>query len=113
MLGLFSPYTRVLPTPNTPRHTPVPVQRFDLAAIEHKQLTKAITNMDKRTRAGIDLSLSFRERTIFLSFYVLSLPTYHHSVLLPSPLLLKCYCSMIRRMLCPRPWIQSNPNTSP
>ena len=37
---------------------------------------------DSCVKAGSHLGLSFRERTLFLSFYVLSLPHYHHSILL-------------------------------
>ena len=53
------------------------------------------------------LSLSFRERTIFLSFYVLSIPLYLHSTLLPTPALLLQYTRIIRKVLCPRPWVQA------
>ena len=58
-------------------------------------------------RLSTALSLSFRERTIFLSFYVLSIPLYLHSTLLPTSSLLQHYTRIIRRVLCPRPWVQA------
>ena len=53
------------------------------------------------------LGLSFRDSTIFLSFYVLSLPVYHHSTLLPSSPFYRTYFTFIRRLLAPRHWIQA------
>ena len=64
--------------------------------------------MQKRTRACSALGLSFRDRTIFLSFYVLSLPVYHHSTLLPSSPFYRTYYTLIRRLLAPRHWIQAS-----
>ena len=109
MLGLFlhSPFTHVLPSPDTPYHSPTPVHRFDRTLVEAQQIAKALGRMEKRVTMGLRLGLSFRERTIFLTFYVLSLPMYHHSVLLPSPPVLTKYYSMIRRLLTPRSWIQA------
>ena len=57
--------------------------------------------------SGVCLSRSFRERTIFLSFYVLSLPVYHQSTLLPSSQYFRHHYQLIRRLLCPHPWIQA------
>ena len=109
MLGLFlhSPFTHVLPSPDTPYHSPTPVHRFDRTLVEAQQIAKALGRMEKRVTMGLRLGLSFRERTIFLTFYVLSLPMYHHSVLLPSPPVLTKYYSLIRRLLTPRSWIQA------
>ena len=55
----------------------------------------------------LSLSLSFRERTIFLSFYVLSFPVYHQSTLLPSSQYYRHYYQLIRWLICPRLWIQA------
>lgn len=55
----------------------------------------------------LSLSLAFRQRAMFLSFYVLSLPVYHHSTLLPSSQYYRHYYQLIRWLLCPRPWIQA------
>ena len=109
MLGLFlhSPLTHVLPSSESHYHSSPSIHRFDTAAIEAQQTSKALARMDKRAQSGTRLALSFRERTIFLTFYVLSLPMYHHSTLLPSTSVLHKYYGMIRRMLSPRPWIQA------
>ena len=63
--------------------------------------------MLQRVRAGTNLGLSFRERTLFLSFYVLSLPHYHHSTLIPSSTYVANYYRLIRQHLCKRAWIQA------
>ena len=63
--------------------------------------------MERRIRTASPLQLSFRDRTLYLSFYVLSLPHYHHSTLLPTPPLLDRYTSLIRKFLCRRHWIQA------
>ena len=39
---------------------------------------------------------------------MLSLPQYHHSTLLPTATFLTRYTRFIRRLLCPRPWIQAD-----
>ena len=80
---------------------------FTRSTIEAAQLRKLIATMQKRTRACSALGLSFRDRTIFLSFYVLSLPVHHHSTLLPSSPFYRTYCTLIRRLLAPRQWIQA------
>ncbi len=109
MLGLFlhSPLTHVLPSPESPYHQPPQIHRFDVSSIEAQQTSKALARMAKRVQIGMRLALSFRERTIFLTFYVLSLPMYHHSILLPSTTVLAKYYGMIRSMLSPRPWLQA------
>ena len=109
MLGLFlhSPLTYVLPSFAAPYHQSPQVHHFDVAAIETQQTSNALARMTKRVQIGTRLALSFRERTIFLTFYVLSLPMYHHSILLPSTTLLTKYYGMIRSMLAPRPWLQA------
>ena len=109
MLGLFlhSPITHVLPSPDSLYHQPPQIHRFDVASIEAQQASKALARMAKRVKIGTRLALSFRERTIFLTFYVLSLPMYHHSILLPSTTVLTKYYGMIRSMLSPRPWLQA------
>ena len=109
MLGLFlhSPLTYVLPSLDAPYHQSPQVHHFDVAAIETQQTSNALARMTKRVQIGTRLALSFRERTIFLTFYVLSLPMYHHSILLPSTTLLTKYYGMIRSMLAPRPWLQA------
>ena len=103
MLGLFlhSPLTYVLPSLAAPYHQSPQVHHFDVAAIETQQTSNALARMTKRVQIGTRLALSFRERTIFLTFYVLSLPMYHHSILLPSTTLLTKYYGMIRSMLAP------------
>ena len=70
-------------------------------------MRKSISTMEHRAKAVSALSLSFRERTIFLSFYVLSIPLYLHSTLLPTSSLLQHYTRIIRKVLCPRPWVQA------
>ena len=85
-----------------------PSPPFTRSAIEAAQLRKPIATMQKRTRACTALGLSFRDRTIFLSFYVLSLPVYHHSTLLPSSPFYRIYFTLIRRLLAPRHWIQAS-----
>ena len=109
MLGLFlhSPLTYVLPSLVAPYHQSPQVHHFDVAAIETQQTSNALVRMTKRVQIGTRLALSFRERAIFLTFYVLSLPMYHHSILLPSTTLLAKYYGMIRSMLAPRPWVQA------
>ena len=109
MLGLFlhSPLTYVLPSLVAPYHQSPQVHHFDVAAIETQQTSNALVRMTKRVQIGTRLALCFRERTIFLTFYVLSLPMYHHSILLPSTTLLAKYYGMIRSMLAPRPWVQA------
>ena len=105
MLGLFlhSPFTCVLPTT-----ADFPSTRIDPFTIETQQTKKACLSMERRLRACLPLHLSFRDRTLFLSFYVLSLPHYHHSILLPSESLVNHYISLIRKTLCPRHWIQAH-----
>ena len=109
MLGLFlhSPYQSVIPRVSDTGASLSSLPRYNSKQIESSQIQKAVTNMAHRTRAGVALGLSFRERTLFLSFYVLSLPHYHHSVLLPSPTIISSYYQLVRRTLCKRPWIQS------
>ena len=85
-----------------------PSPPFTRSAIEAAQLRKPIAAMQKRTRACTALGLSFRDRTIFLSFYVLSLPVYHHSTLQPSSPFYRIYFTLIRRLLAPRHWIQAS-----
>ena len=70
-------------------------------------MRKSISTMERRAKAVSALSLSFRERTIFLSFYVLSIPLYLHSTLLPTTAILQQYTRIIRKVLCPRPWVQA------
>ena len=106
MLGLFlhSPYATIAPD-----LSPVPTlsPRFNYSDLEQQQINKAFSSMERRIRAASPLHLSFRDRTLYLSFYVLSLPHYLHSTLLPSPLLLDRYTSLIRKFLCHRHWIQA------
>ena len=108
-MGLFlhSPITHVLPSSESPYHQPPQIHRFDVASIEAQQTSKALARMAKQVKIGTRLALSFRERAIFLTFYVLSLPMYHHSILLPSTTVLTKYYGMIRSMLSPRPWLQA------
>ena len=103
MLRLFLhfPLTYVLPSLAAPYHQSPQVHHFDVAAIETQQTANASARMTKRVQIGTRLALSFRERTIFLTFYVLSLPMYHHSILLPSITLLTKYYGMIPSMLAP------------
>ena len=109
MLGLFlhSPHQSVLPRVSDTGETLSALALFSRQQIESQQTQKALAGMTQRTRAGIALGLSFRERTLFLSFYVLSLPHYHHSVLLPSASLISTYYQLVRRTLCKRPWMQA------
>ena len=110
MLGLFlhSPYTQVTTLYDEQMNPLPPTSPFTRKDIEAAQLRKPITVMQKRTRACSALGLSFRDRTLFLSFYVLSLPVYHHSTLLPSSPFYRIYYSLIRRLLAPRHWIQAS-----
>ena len=104
MLGLFHyPFTSV-----SPSNSPPPSTRIDPLDIEYQQTKKAYVSMERRLHACLPLHLSFRDRTLFLSFYVLSLPHYHHSILLPSKTLINHYISQIRKFLCPRHWIQAH-----
>ena len=95
MLGLFlhSPFTSILPDPSP---APRPPSLFNSLELEQQQLNKAFATMEKRIRTASPLQLSFRDRTLYLSFYVLSLPHYHHSTLLPTSPLLDRYTSLIR-----------------
>ena len=70
-----------------PDLSPVPTlsPRFNYSDLEQQQINKVFSSMERRIRAASPLHLSFRDRTLYLSFYVLSLPHYHHSTLLPSP----------------------------
>ena len=106
MLGLYlhSPLAFISPNCNPGIASPPPPVLF--AQTESEQAKKAIRNMEKRVRDCLPLQLSFKDRTMYLSFYVLSLPHYHHSILTPSPALLQKYYSLIRKLLCPRHWIQ-------
>ena len=105
MLGLYlhSPFSCVLPTPAA-----LPPTLIDTLTVESQQTQKACLSMEKRLQSCLPLNLSFRDRTLFLSFYVLSLPHYHHSVLLPSTSLINHYVSLIRKFLCRRHWIQAH-----
>ena len=110
MLGLFlhSPHSQPTPLYDEQMSLLPPSSPFTRSAIEAAQLHKPIATMQKRTRACSALGLSFRDRTIFLSFYVLSLPVYHHSTLLPSSPFYRIYFTLIRRLLAPRHWIQAS-----
>ena len=110
MLGLFLHSPQSQPTPlYDEQMSPLPLSPpFTRSTIEAAQLRKPIATMQKRTRACSALGLSFRDRTIFLSFYVLSLPVYHHSTLLPSSPFYRTYFTLIRRLLAPRHWIQAS-----
>ena len=110
MLGLFlhSPHSQVTPHYDEQMISLPPTSPFTRKEIEAAQPRKPITVMQKRTRACSALGLSFRDKTLFLSFYVLSLPVYHHSTLLPSSPIYRIYYSLIRRLLAPRHWIQAS-----
>ena len=84
-----------------------PSPPFTRRTIEVAQLCKPIATMQKRTRACSALGLSFRDRT-FLSFYVLSLPVYHHCTLLPSSPFYRIYFTLMRRLFAPRHWTQAS-----
>ena len=109
MLGFFlhSPIVQVAPNLNASAETLVSYTKYKLSDIEHSQMRKSISTMERRAKAVTALSLSFRERTIFLSFYVLSIPLYLHSTLLPTTAVLQHYTRIIRKVLCPRPWVQA------
>ena len=109
MLGFFlhSPLTQVAPAYDMQARLISSHTTFQLADIEQAQTRKSLSTMEHRAKAVSSLSLSFRERTIFLSFYVLSIPMYIHSTLLPTSSLLPHYTRLIRKVLCPRPWIQA------
>ena len=109
MLGFFlhSPIVQVAPNLNASAETLVSYTKYKLSDIEHSQMRKSISTMERRAKAVSALSLSFRERTIFLSFYVLSIPLYLHSTLLPTTAVLQHYTRIIRKVLCPRPWVQA------
>ena len=84
-----------------------PLPHVTRSHVDLAQLNTAVSRMLQRVRAGTNLGLSFRERTLFLSFYVLSLPHYHHSNLLPSSNYVAHYYRLIRQHLCKRAWIQA------
>lgn len=109
MLGLYlhSPHRSVTPRFSLCGDLLPALPRFNRKDIEQSQLHSALSRMSHRVRAGANLGLSFRERTLFLSFYVLSLPHYHHSTLSPSSPYLSTYYRLIRQLLCRRAWIQS------
>ena len=109
MLGFFlhSPLTQVAPSYDALARLIPSHAKYQLADIEQAQMRKSLSTMEHRAQAVSALSLSFRERTIFLSFYVLSIPMYIHSTLLPTSSLLLHYTRLIRKVLCPRPWIQA------
>ena len=85
MLGLHLHSPHLSATPRFSLHGDLlsPLPQVARAHVEKAQLNTAVSRMLQRVRAGTNLGLSFRERTLFLSFYVLSLPHYHHSTLLP------------------------------
>ena len=107
MLGLFlhSPTSRVAPCYNDQGDLISPLLSRPAPDIETSQSRKALATMDHRARAVS--ALSFRERTLFLSFYVMSIPLYIHSTLLPSPDLLSQYTRILPKVLCPRPWMKA------
>ena len=109
MLGLYlhSPHQSVTPRFSLQGDILSPLPRVDRSHIEKAQLHTAVSRMVQRVKAGTALGLSFRERTLFLSFYVLSLPHYHHSTLVPSPSYIDTYYRLIRQLLCKRAWIQA------
>ena len=109
MLGLFlhSPLQSVAPRFSQSGTLLSALPPFSIQHIEQSQLSKASAKMIHRVKAGSHLGLSFREHTLFLSFYVLSLPHYHHSILLPSKQYIATYYRVLRQFLCKRPWVQS------
>ena len=109
MLGLHlhSPLHAVTPRFSLQGDLLSPLPHVARAHIEKAQLNTAVSRMNQRVKAGTNLGLSFRERTLFLSFYVLSLPHYHHSTLLPSSHYVANYYRLIRQHLCKRAWIQA------
>ena len=112
MLGLYlhSPHQSVTPRFSLQGDILSPLPRVDRSHIEKAQLHTAVSRMVQRVKAGTALGLSFRERTLFLSFYVLSLPHYHHSTLVPSPSYIDTYYRLIRQLLCKS--LGYRPNTS-
>ena len=109
MLGLFlhSPTKQVTPLYDDQGILLPPRPLYSLPEIEASQVRKALATMEHRAQAVSSLALSFRERTLFLSFYVLSIPLYVHSTLLPTATLLNHYTKILRKVLCPRPWIKA------
>ena len=109
MLGLHlhSPHLSVTPRFSLQGDLLSPLPHAVRAHVEKAQLNTAVSRMLQRVRAGTNLGLSFRERTLFLSFYVLSLPHYHHSTLIPSSNYIENYYRLIRQHLCKRAWIQA------
>ena len=109
MLGLHlhSPHLSVTPRFSLQGDLLSPLPHVTRSHVEKAQLNTAVSRMLQRVRAGTNLGLSFRERTLFLSFYVLSLPHYHHSTLLPSSNYVAHYYRLIRQHLCKRAWIQA------
>ena len=109
MLGLHlhSPHLSVTPRFSLQGDLLSPLPHVARAHVEKAQLNTAVSRMLQRVRAGTNLGLSFRERTLFLSFYVLSLPHYHHSTLIPSSNYIANYYRLIRQHLCKRAWIQA------
>ena len=116
MLGLYlhsplsSIFRHIHPSPSPPSPPPPPPTSppiLPFSEIEANQSQKALRIMERRIRACIPLQLSFKDRTLYLSFYVLSLPHYQHSTLTPSASLIKKYYAFIRTLLCPRHWIQA------
>ena len=109
MLGLHlhSPHLSVTPRFSLQGDLLSPLPHVARTHVEKAQLNTAVSRMLQRVRAGTNLGLSFRERTLFLSFYVLSLPHYHHSTLIPSSNYIANYYRLIRQHLCKRAWIQA------
>ena len=109
MLGLHlhSPHLSVTPRFSLHGDLLSPLPHVARAHVEKAQLNTAVSRMLQRVRAGTNLGLSFRERTLFLSFYVLSLPHYHHSTLIPSSNYIANHYRLIRQHLCKRAWIQA------
>ena len=109
MLGLHlhSPHLSVTPRFSLQGDLLSPLPHVARAHVEKAQLNTAVSRMLQRVRAGTNLGLSFRERTLFLSFYVLSLPHYHHSTLIPSSSYIANYYRLIQQHLCKRAWIQA------
>ena len=109
MLGLHLhfPHLSVTPRFSLQGDLLCPLPHAARAHVEKAQLNTAVSQMLQRVRAGTNLDLFFRERTLFLSFYVLSLPHYHHSTLIPSSNYIENYYRLIRQHLCKRAWIQA------
>ena len=109
MLGLHlhSPHRSVTPRFSLQGDLLSPLPQVARAHVEKAQLNTAVSRMLQRVRAGTNLGLSFRERTLFLSFYVLSLLTIIIPLFSVPLTILQIIIASFVSICAKRAWIQA------